>query len=224
MPSPPIIYLTPTTLDWNTPDDILLACKGKPIILNGKTLDLNGCTLSGFRLPHPRDKQDETALPLRLRLPGFTLKNGIIRDIPGGIWCRGKAITLSSLTFLEIGEDACSNDMDTSPDWSVLDCTFTGATDKSIQANDGRGLSLRNNTITGGITGVRIQKKATRYKNSTTRLLLNNKFINCQTAWNIAGGIIARAAENSYKNIRKIWVQDSGATYQESTFTAISPR
>jgi hypothetical protein len=221
---PPSIYLTKETVNWNSMDDAAAACQGKPVSISGKTLDLKGCTLRGDRLPHPKDRQDETALPLRIRIPGFTLKNGSIRDIPGGIWCRGRGITLSQLLFSEIGEDACSNDMDTSPDWSVLNCQFNGATDKSIQANDGRGLSLRNNTITGGITGVRIQKKATKFKNSTTRLLANNKFINCQTAWNIAGGIIARAAENSYKNVREIWVKDSGATYIESTFTIISPR
>jgi hypothetical protein len=210
------IRLTRTRLNWRTPADVARAIKGSRAVLTGLTLDLKGCVLDGSHLPRSSNDQAEDALPLRLSIPKFTVKNGSLHDIPGGLLCKGQQITLLNLDITAIGEDGISNVMDLSPYLAVRGCTFHGASDKSLQANDGRWLTLVDNNFNGGITGVRIQKKATIHKNSRTKLVKNNRFVNCQTAWNIAGGITVHATGSTYQNVRKRWVDDSGAKHTDT--------
>lgn len=205
------IYITPATDTWSDMDDVLRACKGKPVIIKGKTLDLNGCQINGRKLPQPKDDQDESSAPLRINIPGFTLKNGSADRIPGGLVMRKKGVTVQKLIFLNIGEDGVSNVMDDSENMSILSCTFYGARDKSIQMNDGRGLTLEDNEVHGGETGIRIQKTGSKYKTLRTRSIKKNRLLGCHTGFNISGGITVIDAGNTFENVDLHW-KVNGAT------------
>lgn len=221
MPSPPLIkpkasiWLRSNTSIWRNMDDVRAACAGKPVKISGLTLDLMDCQLVGTKLPQPKNDQDENSVPLRINIDGFTLRNGSTRSIPGGILFRGKGLTFADLIFLDVGEDAISNVMDDSPDATVIGCEAWGASDKSYQFNDARGLTFAGNLAVGGITGVRIQKKATKFKNIKTRRIQNNRFINCDTAWNLSGGVTVIARGTKYTGVKTRWVQNTGASHQE---------
>ena len=192
-------------------EDVRQACKGKPVKITGTTLDLQGCQIVGTRLPQPDNDQDEDSAALRIAIDGFRLQSGSARGIPGGIIFRGDALRFIGLTFLDIGEDGLSNVMDQAPDSYVASCSFFGASDKSLQINDARGLTLLRCTIAGGITGCRLQKKATRYKDIKTRLISGMRFVGCDTAWNISGGVTATESGTKYEGVRTKVVANSGA-------------
>jgi len=191
--------------------DVRRACNGKPVRIHGTTLDLQGCQLVGTKLPRPDNDQDEDSAALRIAIDGFRLQSGSVRGIPGGIIFRGDALRFAHLTFLDIGEDGLSNIMDQAPDASVVSCSFYGASDKSLQLNDARGLTMIKCTIVGGITGCRLQKKATKYKGIKTRTISGNRFVGCDTAWNLSGGVTATESGTRYEGVRTKVVANTGA-------------
>jgi len=196
------LFLTQKNNTWRTMADVIEAFKGKPVKISGTVVDLQGCQISGSKLPKPKNKQDEDAIPLRTRIPGFTLKNGSVRAIPGGIVAREKGCTFFNLTFLETGEDCLSNVVDDSEDFTIKDCRAFGASDKSFQCNDARGLVFEGNTVSGGITGIRIQKTDTKFDNIKTKSIKGNKFVNVDTAFNCSGGVTAVIVDTVYDNVR----------------------
>ncbi len=198
---------------WRTMDDVVKACKGKPVKISGTVLDLNDCQIVGTKLPQPKNDDDEGSIPLRINIPGFTLCHGSTRGIPGGILFREKGARFLDLLFLDIGEDGLSNIMDDSEDAIIRGCSFWGASDKSVQLNDARGLIFEKNDIHGGITGVRLQKKATKYQNIKTRSLVYNRFFDVDTAWNCSGAVLAKGLENQYHNVRLRVKASSGAKF-----------
>lgn len=208
-----IIYINGDTDNWRDMDDVVKACKGKPVKIFGKTLDLQDCQINGSKLPQPDNEDDENSAPLRISIPGFTLKNGSTRRLPGGIVFRKKGLTFRNLVFLDVGEDAISNIVDDSEDSSVIDCQAFGASDKSYQFNDGRGLTFYGCLAVGGITGVRIQESKTKYKGSRTKKVGKNRFVNVDTAYNINGGIIVDALPSTYEGVRLKWKAGGGAKH-----------
>lgn len=196
------IWLNSTTNTWPNMEAVIRACKGKPVKISGTTLDLNGCQISGTKLPQPDNEDDEGAVPLRINIKGFTLKNGSIRGIPGGIIFRRENASFLDLVFLDVGEDAISNILDDSPNATIKGCSFWGASDKQIQMNDARGLTLDNNEIHGGITGARLQKRNGKYKKPKTKSVKNNKFFNVDTAFNLSGDIQVTASGNIYSGVK----------------------
>ena len=205
------ILLTEENSNWRTIEDVRRAVKGKPVKLSGNALDLNGCQISGQMLPKPSDDQDEGSAALRISIDGFRLSNGSVKGVPGGIIFKGDGLEFHNLSFLDIGEDALSNVCDRAPNADVINCQFFGASDKSGQFNDARGLTLVGNLFVGGITGCRLQKKATKYKGIKTRLVKGNKFIGCSTAWNISGGVQVCESGTVYENVNTKVVSNSGA-------------
>lgn len=210
------IVLDPGKSDWNSMEDVRAALKGKPVSISGTTVDLKNCQLVGTRLKSYEDVQDERNQPLRIRIPGFTLKNGSTRDLPGGVLFRGPGMSFLNLTFLgRKSEDVLSNIVDQSPGATVRNCRAYGATDKSFQFNDASGLTFTGNYVTGGITGVRLQESSTGQKGLKTREVSGNTFESVDTAWNVSGGLKVVAAGNTYKNVATRWVQNSGASHTE---------
>lgn len=108
--SAPRIYLRDGDLNWNTLDAVRRAVKGSGTIREN-TLDLRG-VLDGSKITHPRNPQEETALGVRIGIPGFTLINGWVNDIPGGLIVNAKACRFNNLTFLKPGEDFLSTGKD----------------------------------------------------------------------------------------------------------------
>lgn len=211
MASKSSIRLTTNTIDWRTIEDVRRACKGKPVRITGNALDLQGCQLSGAGLPRPDNEQDEHATALRISIDGFRLINGSVKGIPGGIIFRGDGLEFGSLTFLDIGEDGLSNVMDRSPNAVIDRCGFFGASDKSLQLNDARGLTLTRCEFHGGITGVRLQKKSTKHKGIRTKIVKDNRFVLCDTAWNISGGVTVRESGTRYEGVNTRVVANTGA-------------
>jgi hypothetical protein len=205
------IFLTLSTDTWTSMADVVKACKGKPVKITGTTLDLQDCQISGSKLPQPDDENDENSAPLRINITGFTMRNGSIRKIPGGIVFRKPSQTYRNLIFLDTGEDAISNIMDDSPDSTIRDCWFFGASDKSVQMNDARGLTFTHNIVVGGVTGIRIQKKATRHKAIKPRKIEGNTFINVDTAHHLAGPVEAVIGETTYENVNTMIKAVDGA-------------
>lgn len=209
------IWLNSTNNTWPSMEAVIRACKGKPVKINAlrNTLDLNGCQISGTKLPQPDHEDDEDGIPLRINIKGFLMHNGSTRGIPGGIVFRREKVTFEDIVFLDIMEDGISSIMDDSADATIRRCSFWGASDKSIQANDARGLTLEDNIIVGGITAVRLQKRGGKYKTPKTKSLKRNQFINVDTAWNLSGNVQAVGAANIYSGVDKRVVANSGAEF-----------
>lgn len=207
------IWLNSTNNTWPSMEAVIRATKGKPVKISGTTLDLNGCQISGTKLPQPDHEDDEDGIPLRINIKGFRMHNGSTRGIPGGIVFRREKVTFEDIVFLDTVEDSISNIMDDSADATIRRCKFFGASDKSVQMNDARGLTFDDNIIVGGITGVRLQKKGGKYKKPKTKSLKGNRFINVDTAWNLSGEIQATGSGNIYSGVDKRVDANTGAKF-----------
>ena len=187
--------------EWNEMRDVRAAL-GPRVLISERTVDLRGGRLSGKALKHPRNRQDERSVGLRIRIKGFTLKNGYVEDIPGGVIVMAPQVTLQNLTFNKGGEDFVSNEKDRAEGFRVLGCRFynRGEGDKSIQANDGRGLVIRGNFIYGGTTAIRIQKKDAK-KQGGTAIVESNVFEGMDTAINAAGKVTVLLGDNQLRQV-----------------------
>lgn len=196
------IFLKEGMITWSSMEDVKRSLKGKPVIIEGTKVNLNDCQLSGSKLPQPKNQDDENSVPLRVRIPGFQLFNGSIRKIPGGIVGREKGCKFFDLILLDIGEDGLSSIVDDSENWTVKNVRGYGASDKTFQFNDVRGLVFENNEAHGGITGVRFQESKTKYDDIRTKSVKGNKFFDVDTAYNISGGAIVTVIGGEYNNVR----------------------
>jgi hypothetical protein len=187
---------------WKSLKDVR-ADLGPDVLISGKTVDLRGAIITGKFLKHPRNSQDEASVGVRIHIKGLTLKNGFIEDIPGGLIAMAPDVTLQSLTFTRAGEDFVSNEKDRSPGFRVLGCRFFNNKngDKSIQANDARGLVVSGNLIFGGTTALRIQKKNAKRQGGTA-IVEANTFQEVSTAVNAAGSVTILLRANAFKNVR----------------------
>ncbi len=208
------IWLNTKNSTWGDMGDVLVTCVGKPVRITGTTLDLNGCQISGTKLPKPKDDNDEGAAALRINIPGFTIKDGSIRGIPGGIIFRKDKFTAEKLIFLDIVEDGLSNIIDDSKDATIRGCEFWGASDKSLQLNDARGVTVEGNTFNGGVTAVRLQKKGGKYSKPKTKSLKHNRFIGCDTAWHLSGDVQCVGVGNVYSGVDKRVVKSDSSTFK----------
>jgi hypothetical protein len=168
--------------------------------VQGNTLDLGGSRLSGWKMKRPANSQDENADALRVRIDGFTLKNGVVDGIPGGIIVSANNNTFENLTFTNIGEDALSTIKDVSRGTVVRKCRFynTSRGDKSLQLNDGRDTLTDSNYFTGGVTAMRLVESTSRYRGQKASVC-NNVFEKVRTALNVDGSTIVRLSGNVFK-------------------------
>ncbi len=191
--------------DWSDMKAVARALRGKATV-RGREVDLRGNTLDGSKIKHPKNSQDENSTGVRIRIPGFTLRNGTVSNIPGGLIISAPGVTLQNLSFIRPGEDFASTVGKHATGLTVTGCRFynNSSGDKSLQANNAAGLLVRDTLITGGITGARVQESS--YPQRKVRALFERvKFIGCHTALNIDGDTVVTARDCTF-DTRKIAV------------------
>ena len=202
------VYLKGTP-DWSSMQDVQKDL-GSKVKITGNTVDLGGGKISGKNLKHPSNSQDENSVGVKIHIDNFTLKNGILEDIPGGLISFAKNVTFENLTILKIGEDALSSIKDVSPGTSIINCKIYGnaASDKLIQGNDGNKFLVKNNKLFNAITGIRVQKKDAKFSQSQS-LITGNTFTNVDTAINASGKATVTVKDNTFNNVREKYKTDS---------------
>lgn len=211
LPTPPAlpgnrIYLTDDDLNWDSIDAINAALRGKAEVKNYR-IDLRGQVLDGSRITRGKDRQDEGALGIRLRVNGVTLTNGFINDIPGGVKVFGSQCRFTGLKFLKAGEDFLSTVGRDATGIRIADCEFWNDRigDKSVQLNQALGAYLKNLLIVGGITGLRVQKVDYRTPQVTV-MGENVRFVGCECGLNVDGGATVRLSGGKFEGVKKKWV------------------
>jgi len=209
-PKPPLdaprIYLTDSDLDWSSIQNIRDALQGKATI-TGYTINLDGAILDGRRISQPNDPQSETALGIRIKVNGITLRNGWVSNVPGGIKTQASQCRFLKLTFINIGEDALSTVGSEATNVTIRNCEFWNDRngDKSVQLNQALGAVMTNIKIVGGITGLRIQKAS--YNTPQVVAMIDTiDFVGCETGMNIDGKATVRLHRGTFTNVKKKWV------------------
>jgi len=106
------------------------------VSFTGNTINLKGSRISGKKLKHPSNSQDEQAQELKIGFDNLHLTNGSVDDIPGGLVLRGNKAKLSKLIFTTSGEDYVSTAKDTVRGTIIDGCKcYNNKGDKSIQLN-----------------------------------------------------------------------------------------
>lgn len=201
---------------WNDMADVERDLKGvKGVTIKGKVVDLNGAQLDGSKLKRYADIQREDNEPLRVNVPGLTLKDGSVRRIPGGIIVKADGVTIDDMIWLDTGEDSVSTIVDRAEGITVRNCVFYGATDKSIQLSDARNATVENNTVYGGITAVRLGDSTSKSGSNKTKSLKNNSFIGTNTVWHLSR-ITAKATGTKYNDVKTRYKLSNGAKFSEN--------
>ena len=210
---PKTIYLSGTPV-WKTMADVRKSL-GSAVTISGTKVNLNGNRLSGKKIKHPKDKDDEKSIPLRIYIDGFQLTDGIIDDIPGGIVITAKNTKWKNLTFTTRGEDYISTIKDKAPGITIENCKFyNGGGDKSIQLNDANGALIKKSYVTGGITAARIQESSSKNKSVKARVE-STTFDSVPTALNVDGYTTLELKGNTYKNVGQKIVKGSHVKIKE---------
>lgn len=194
------IHIKESQIVWRTMDDVRAALPGGSI--KGKVVDLGGRELTGDQLPHPKNKQDEKSLGIRIYVEGLTIKNGHVRDLPGGLIAFAENVTLMDLLFREIGEDAVSNQKDRSRGFRLVRCQFedTNRTgDKAGQVNDGREAVVEDCEFRGFETALRIGESTA--KKSGAAEVRGTTFDGAATAINVDGRTKLTLRNNVYRRV-----------------------
>jgi len=207
------IKLTGTPV-WNSINDVKEATNNKVKII-GNVIDLQGGCLDGSNLKKSSNSQNESNTPIRLYLSNYTLKNGYIVNIPGGIVVQVPNVTIENILFTGVSEDYISNIKDKSYNFKILNCKFYNNSkgDKSCQINGAVGLIIKDCYITGGITAIRIGESTSR-KHGDAKV--ENCFIeNVPTFLNIDGKTQVFVKNNTLKNVDKKYIIRRGSAVHE---------
>lgn len=194
------IYLHKDRLVWRTMEDVRNAL-GASVKISGTTVDLKGAELNGGQLPKPKDPQNEKAVGVKIYVPGFTLKNGESRSVPGGYIAFVKNVTFLDVLFREPGEDFVSNQKNRSPGFRVINCGFEDTrqkADKATQINDGTDAVVEDCEYRGFETAVRIGESTG--KNGDA-LVKDTTFDGSATAINVDGGTRLTLQNNTFTRV-----------------------
>jgi len=171
------------------------------VSLTGNTINLKGSRISGKKLKHPSNSQDEQAQELKIGFDNLHLTNGSVDDIPGGIVLRGNKAKLSKLIFTTSGEDYVSTAKDTVRGTIIDGCKFyNNKGDKSIQLNAAEDAEITNCYITGGQTAIRLQESTSKRKNIKCSVR-DTTFDKVPTAINVAGYTTLTVSGNTFKGV-----------------------
>lgn len=171
------------------------------VTIKGNTIDLEGNRLSGKKLKHPSNSNNENAQELKIVFDNLHLTNGNIDDIPGGIMLRGNKAKLSELDFTTRGEDYVSTLKDTVSGTIIDRCRFyNGGGDKSVQLNAAKDAEITNCYFTGGQTAIRLQESTSKTKNIKCAVRYTT-FDKVPTAINVAGYTTLTSEKNVFKNV-----------------------
>lgn len=176
------------------------------VSFTGNTIDLKGSRISGKKLKHPSNSQDEQAQELKIGFDNLHLTNGSVDDIPGGIVLRGNKARISKLIFTTGGEDYVSTAKDTVSGTVIDGCKFyNGKGDKSIQLNAAKYAKITNCYITGGQTGIRLQESTSKTKGIKCEVS-NTVFDQVPTAINVSGYTTLTVSGNTFKGVSEQYI------------------
>ena len=207
------IKLTGTPV-WNSINDIKEATNGK-IKITGNIIDLQGGCLDGSKLKKSSNSQDESNTPIKIQITDCILKNGYVRDVPGGIIVQTPNVTIEDMLFTGISEDFVSNLKDKSYNFKIINCKFYNNSkgDKSCQVNGAVGLIVEGCYITGGITAIRIGESTS--TNHGKAIVKNCTIEKVPTFLNIDGKTQVYVKNNMLKNVNKKYVTHEGSNVHE---------
>lgn len=176
-------------------------------------VDLKGIVLDGSKQKGDGGQSENQTPLLRARIP-LILKNGFVINNKNALIFYAPNSGVQNIVWRDIGEDAVST-YNGAYDFSIKDCQFSGAQDKSIQLNEAKGAKLYNNIIVGGITGVRLGKID--YTERSNRAFCGkNKFYNVDTAWHIAKLTMEETEKNTYISVKQKYKLVDGAMVTKS--------
>jgi hypothetical protein len=173
------------------------------VSITSSKIDLKGNRLSGKKLKHPSNSNDENAQSLKITFDNLHLTNGNIDDMPGGIMLRGNNAQLSKLSFTTRGEDFVSTPKDIVSGVKIESCQFyNGGGDKAIQLNAAKDSEISNCYITGGQTGIRLQESTSKTKDIKC-IVRNTIFDQIPTAINIDGYTTLTSSQNKFTKVKQ---------------------
>lgn len=202
---------------WNSPADAKkFFGLSSQVSVNGTTIDLKGNRLSGKKLKHFRDSNNERSQPLKITYDNFNLRNGNIDDIPGGIVVRGNKARFTNLTFTTKGEDYVSTLKDTADGIIIEGCKFYNrGGDKSIQLNSAKNAIIDSCYITGGQTAIRLQESTSKWKNIKC-YVTNTTFEKVPTAINVDGYTTLNLSGNKFISVPEKYKKGPNAKIKEN--------
>lgn len=202
---------------WNSPSDAKkFFGSSSQVSVSGSVIDLKGNRLSGKKLKHPSNSNSEQAQELKIAYDNFTLKNGNVDDIPGGIVIRGNNARFTNLTFTTKGEDYVSTLKDNADGTVIEKCKFYNrGGDKSIQLNSAKNALIDRCYITGGQTAIRLQESTSKWKNIKCSVT-NTTFEKVPTAINVDGYTTVNLSNNKFIGVSEQYKKGSHAKLKEN--------
>jgi hypothetical protein len=170
-------------------------------------LDLGGAILDGSKQKGD-GSQNENQEPLFRATHSFILQNGFVQNNKNAAYFYAPNSGVINMTFTKFGEDAVACGKN-GTNFLVQNSQFINkrSGDKSIQLNQPKGAKINNNLIFSGITGVRLSFVSSSDSASSS----NNKFIGCDTAFNLSKGTLTSKGD-SFEKVRLKYKTDNGAS------------
>jgi hypothetical protein len=173
--------------------------------------DLGGGILNGSK-QKGNGGQGENQEPLFRASTSLIVQNGFVLNNKNGAGFSKPNSGVRNMTWLNVGEDAVYTSRG-AKNFLIENCEFINKRggDKSIQANEAEGLKMFNNLVFSGITCARVGSKAAGNSPSDIAEAGGNRFVGCDTAYNISSITLKIVKKDSYEKVRKKEVLDSGA-------------
>ena len=175
--------------------------------------DLKGGILDGKNQKGDQSQNEYQEQLLSDRTP-LNIKNGFVTNNKDAMNFTAPKSGVIKMTWLNVGEDAVSTSRG-AQNFTIEDCEFINkkSGDKSIQMNEAEGLRMFNNLIYSGITCARIGDSGIN-KPSDTAYVGGNKFVSCDTAYNISSITVRSEKKDSYENVRLEKKFDNGGSFK----------
>lgn len=211
------VFLVKNNFTLRTESDLKKATsslKGSKYSYNSKTKvytwDLRGGILDG-KNQRGDGGQNEDQEPLFRAQMSLILKNGFVRNNKNAALFFKPNSGVDKITWLNVGEDAVAT-MRGAINFTARNCEAINSSkgDKSFQFNEGEGLIVENNYISGGITGMRIGTSGINTP-SDTAYVDNNRFYNVDTAHNVESITVKELGPSIYDKVRLQWKMSKGA-------------
>lgn len=175
------------------------------------TWDLGGGILNGSKQKGDGG-QSENQEPLFRARTSLILQNGFVLNNKNAAVFYSPNSGVKNVTWLNVGEDAVATAKG-AYNFLIENCEFINKRggDKSIQANDSKDLKMFNNLVYGGITCARVGSKSFGNKPSDIAQAGGNRFVGCDTAYNISSITLKIVQKDKYQHVNKTEVLGSGA-------------
>ena len=173
-------------------------------------VDLKGGILDGSKQKGDGGQSEDQTPLLRAYIP-LQLRKGFVRNNKNAIVFYKSNSGVDRVTWLTVGEDAVAT-ADNAKNFTVQNCEFINSAkgDKSIQLNEADGAKILNNLVYGGLTGARIGKIDFTDKTDAATCAAN-KFVNVETAFNVAEMTLEVTEKNTYTGVRSPFKAHDGA-------------